>query len=160
MRLSVVVGFYNTYTHISRPSPSHLSQSLPLTQSHTHKTQEITIEALPTKEGVYVGVVLFRPDSPVIKAIKTKEDARTFFAGSFPQFLDIIKEQDLERFATGPIFKLPSFTYCGPQLHYGGKMVLLGDTIHSVKPYFGLGLNRCVCVCWRGGGGKREEGFV
>ena len=41
-------------------------------------------------------MVLFRPDSPVMAAIKTKEDARKFFAEKFPQFLDIIKEEDFE----------------------------------------------------------------
>jgi 2-polyprenyl-6-methoxyphenol hydroxylase-like FAD-dependent oxidoreductase len=102
---------------------------------------EVTIEALPTKEGVYVGVVLFRPTCPAIAGIKDKEDARQFFAGSFPQFIDVIKEEDLARFATGPTFRLPSFSYAGPNINYKDNTLLLGDCIHSVKPYFGLGLN-------------------
>jgi len=102
---------------------------------------EVTIEALPTKEGVYVGVVLFRPTCPAIARIKDKEDARQFFAGSFPQFIDVIKEKDLARFATGPTFRLPSFSYAGPNINYKDNTLLLGDCIHSVKPYFGLGLN-------------------
>ncbi|GAB5037954.1 fad dependent oxidoreductase [Nannochloropsis oceanica] len=102
---------------------------------------EVTIEALPTKEGVYVGVVLFRPTCPAIARIKDKEDARQFFAGSFPQFIDVIKEEDLARFATGPTFRLPSFSYAGPNINYKDNTLLLGDCIHSVKPYFGLGLN-------------------
>ena len=31
--------------------------------------------------------------------------------------------------------------YVGPALHQGGSTVLLGDAIHTVKPYFGLGVN-------------------
>lgn len=102
---------------------------------------EVTIEALPTREGIFVGVVLFRPDSSAIAKIQSKEDAREFFAGSFPQFLDVIREEDLARFATGPTFRLPSFSYCGPSIFYRDNTLLLGDCIHSVKPYFGLGLN-------------------
>ena len=37
--------------------------------------------------------------------------------------------------------RLPNFRYAGPRLHRGGSTVLLGDAIHSVKPYFGLGVN-------------------
>lgn len=102
---------------------------------------EVTIEALPTREGIYVGVVLFRPDSSAMAKIQSKEDAREFFAGSFPQFLDVIREEDLARFSTGPTFRLPSFSYCGPSIFYRDNTLLLGDCIHSVKPYFGLGLN-------------------
>jgi len=102
---------------------------------------EVTIEALPTKEGLYIGVVLFRPTCPAIAAIEDKEDARHFFAGSFPQFIDVIKEEDLARFATSPTFRLPNFSYAGPNINYKDNTLLLGDCIHSVKPYFGLGLN-------------------
>ena len=36
-------------------------------------------------------------------------------------------------FAQRPISRLPTFSYCGPELHYGGKAVLMGDAIHAVK---------------------------
>lgn len=55
-----------------------------------------TQKALPTKEGVYIGVVLFRPDSPLIAAIKSKEDAKAFFGEYFPQFVELLREEDLE----------------------------------------------------------------
>jgi 2-polyprenyl-6-methoxyphenol hydroxylase-like FAD-dependent oxidoreductase len=29
----------------------------------------------------------------------------------------------------------------GPDLHYADKAVLIGDVIHTVKPYFGIGVN-------------------
>lgn len=53
-------------------------------------------QALPTKEGTYIGVVLFRPDNPLIAAIKTKEDAKAFFAQYYPQFVEILQEEHLE----------------------------------------------------------------
>ena len=39
----------------------------------------ITIDALPTRRGPYVAVVLFRPDNEIIKTIKGASDARQFF---------------------------------------------------------------------------------
>ena len=46
----------------------------------------------------------------------------------------------MARVAKKPPSRLPSFRYVGPKLHHG-KVVLLGDCIHTVKPYFGLGAN-------------------
>lgn len=48
---------------------------------------------------------------------------------------------DLERFAAKGDSSLPTFSYAGPVLHYGSSACLLGDTIHTVKPYFGQGVN-------------------
>ena len=47
-----------------------------------------------------------------------------------------------QRFATGPIFKLPTFSYAGPELHYSDNTVLLGDTIHAVKVRLWLWLRK------------------
>lgn len=45
---------------------------------------------------MYIGVVLFRPDNALIAAIKTKEDAKAFFAEYYPQFVELLREEDLE----------------------------------------------------------------
>ena len=45
------------------------------------------------------------------------------------------------RFAAKTDRSLPSFSYAGPTLHHGGSACLVGDTIHTVKPYFGQGVN-------------------
>ena len=42
--------------------------------------------------------------------------------------------------AAKPPSNIPRFRYVGPALHQGGSTVLLGDAIHTVKPYFGLGV--------------------
>lgn len=39
-----------------------------------------------------------------------------------------------------PTSRLPQFRYAGPRLHHRNT-ALLGDAVHSVKPYFGLGVN-------------------
>lgn len=41
--------------------------------------EDINLEALPTKEGMQVGVLLFRPDNQRVLGLKTAADARTLF---------------------------------------------------------------------------------
>jgi 2-polyprenyl-6-methoxyphenol hydroxylase-like FAD-dependent oxidoreductase len=60
-------------------------------------------------------------------------------------------DSEIESFHTRTPGKLPQFRYAGPDLHYKDSAVLLGDTIHTVKPYFGLGVNSAledVKVLW------------
>ena len=40
---------------------------------------DITLEALPTKEGMQVGVLLFRPDDQRVLGLKNAADARKLF---------------------------------------------------------------------------------
>ena len=62
-----------------------------------------------------------------------------FFNSVFPQFSPYIKDADLDRFAKQKDLKLPIFSYTGPVLHRGRTACLVGDSIHTVKPYFGVG---------------------
>lgn len=48
---------------------------------------------------------------------------------------------DLARFAAKGDSSLPTFSYAGPVLHHGTSACLVGDTCHTVKPYFGQGVN-------------------
>ncbi|CAM9549319.1 unnamed protein product [Chrysoparadoxa australica] len=112
-------------------------------------TNGVTLEALPTVEGKQVGLVLFKPGEPLVDAVKTLPQARQFFQDLFPQFRPFLTDEAMKGFAERPLSKLPTFTYVYPILHAGGVCVLLGDTIKSVKPYFGLGVNSAfedVCV--------------
>ena len=102
---------------------------------------DINMDALPTKEGVFLGVVLYRPWDDRINSLRTKEDAKTFFNTYFPMFTPCLKLEDMERFAQMKPSKFTRFSYCGPKLHKGKSTVLLGDCIHTVKPFFGLGVN-------------------
>jgi flavin-dependent dehydrogenase len=52
-----------------------------------------------------------------------------------------IKDEDIESMANSKFFGLPSFGYVDKSLNMGGQGALLGDAIHTVKPYFGLGVN-------------------
>ena len=55
-------------------------------------------------------------------------------------FSSLIDDTVMERVAKKPVSRLPSFRYVSPKLHHG-KVLLLGDCVHTVKPYFGLGAN-------------------
>lgn len=102
---------------------------------------DINLDALPTKEGFHLGVILFRPGDDRVMNLKSGADARVFFEKYLPQFSPLIDDKDLDVFAKKPISKLPRFLYTGPVLHKGRSTVLLGDAIHCVKPYFGQGVN-------------------
>ncbi|GAX74395.1 hypothetical protein CEUSTIGMA_g1843.t1 [Chlamydomonas eustigma] len=102
----------------------------------------INIDCLPTCEGPLIGVVLFKPDHPDIQALRPgTEDAKQLFLKLFPMLMPALRDDDLLRFAAKRDCSLPTFSYAGPDLHYGGTSVLVGDTIHTVKPYFGQGVN-------------------
>jgi 2-polyprenyl-6-methoxyphenol hydroxylase-like FAD-dependent oxidoreductase len=73
--------------------------------------------------------------------LKTADDVRALFQEQFPAFLPALREVDLERFAAKQDCSLPTFSYAGPVLHHGSSSCLLGDAIHTVKPYFGQGVN-------------------
>ncbi|CAM9386006.1 unnamed protein product [Discosporangium mesarthrocarpum] len=116
--------------------------------NYSHRTkEEITLEMLPTKEGLQVGVLLFRPDNALVLGLKTVDDAKTLFKDLFPQFAGMIADGAYERLVTQPVSRLPVFSYSGPVLHLGRSAVLLGDAIKSVKPYFGLGVNTAFEDC-------------
>ena len=101
----------------------------------------INLDALPTQSGFHLGVVLFRPDDDRVLRLKSSTDARAFFLEHLPQFGPLIRDDDLETFATKPVSRLPRFSYGGPVLHNGATTCLVGDAIHCVKPYFGQGVN-------------------
>lgn len=82
-----------------------------------------------------------RPGDKRIAALKTGEDVRALFQQHFPAFLPAVREVDLQRFADKADSSLPSFSYAGPVLHHGRSACLVGDAIHTVKPYFGQGVN-------------------
>ena len=93
------------------------------------------------RAGNLVGLVLFKEDDQEVLSLSTKEESATFLKNEFPGLFPIMPQSEIEAFAGRTPGKLPYFKYAGPDLHYADKVVLLGDVIHTVKPYFGLGVN-------------------
>merc|ERR1719454_1219022 len=56
-------------------------------------------------------------------------------------FLDAIHPEDINNFHCQKYQSFPNFSYTYPTLNLASNSVLLGDAIHTVKPYFGLGAN-------------------
>lgn len=102
---------------------------------------DINIDALPTVEGKYIGVILFRPWDQRILKLTTLAEGRAFFDEMFPMISKLIIDSDILLFIQRKPSKLPKFSYAGPVLHRGKTTCLIGDAIHTVKPYFGAGVN-------------------
>ena len=100
----------------------------------------VVLEVLPTREGKGVGIALFKPGNAAIAEADTAEKAKAFFAEHFPMFREVIARDSYARFAAQREQRLPKFLYTGPELH-ATRTALIGDAIHTVKPYFGMGVN-------------------
>lgn len=126
------------YRILSIPIPEGEAKDL----NYSSRRAGITIEALPNKEGMLLGVILFKPSDERIAQLKTGSDAKALFQGIFPDWpTPLISDLEWDAFVRRRTRELPQFGFCGPELHCGTSAVLLGDAIHSVKPFFGLGLN-------------------
>ncbi|CAK8993765.1 Kynurenine 3-monooxygenase (Kynurenine 3-hydroxylase) [Durusdinium trenchii] len=110
--------------------------------NYSVRKDNVIVEALPNVEGDLLGVVLFRPTDERIEGLKSGAEAKKVFEELFPEWpTPMITDEEWDNFAARKTRQLPRFAYAGPELNLGGKCCLLGDAIHSVKPFFGLGLN-------------------
>ena len=78
---------------------------------------DINLDALPLKDGPYLGVILYRPWDERVTGLKNGKDARAFFDEVFPMFSPVIKDEDCQVFAEKRDSKLPVFSYAGPSIH-------------------------------------------
>jgi kynurenine 3-monooxygenase len=108
-----------------------------------NKALELGMDALPTMEGEMVAVLLCKPGSPVydrVSNLGTTAEASAFFQDTLPQVRPYLREEDLARFIEQPMNRLPSFQLVEGDLHQSladGGVLVLGDAIKAVKPYFG-----------------------
>ena len=56
-------------------------------------------------------------------------------------FSKMVSDENVEKVAKSKFSGLPNFQYAGGALHLGSCAGLIGDAIHTVKPYFGMGVN-------------------
>lgn len=106
------------------------------------KDGRVVFDALPADDqGNYCGVLLLRESDPMAQADTSAPDLRALLDEYVPQFSALVTDENVLAIAKRPPSRLPKFRFVGPQLHRGRSTVLLGDAIHTVKPYFGLGAN-------------------
>lgn len=128
------------YKSVPVAFPSHWPHDLNYSARSTGN--RVTFEALPSDAaGNYCALLLLKPDDDLSSADCEPRVLREFFDAEFPQFSALIDDQVMGAVAKKGASALPSFRYAGPRLHEGGRTVLLGDCVHTVKPYFGLGAN-------------------
>ena len=84
--------------------------------------------------------------------MRSAEDARGFFRTHFPAFEPCLRDEDLARFAKKKDSKFSRFLFVEPVLHFfrslerqgrstAAGVCLVGDSAHTVKPFFGSGVN-------------------
>ncbi len=116
--------------------PNQLNYSARSTDSR------ITLEALPfNQEGKMCALLLMKPTDDFAQANADQDEFATFFQNEFPQFNNLLTREELNAIANKPSSSLPAFRYVSPKLHVGKCTVILGDSAHTVKPYYGLGAN-------------------
>lgn len=113
-----------------------------LNYSARTKDGGVTFDALPAnKKGDYCGVLLLKKGHPLAKADTDPAELRQLMDDVLPQFSALLDDETIETVAKKPVSYLPGFRYAGPRLRQGDRCLILGDSAHTVKPYFGLGAN-------------------
>lgn len=113
-----------------------------LNYSARSKDGRVIFDALPADaNGNYCGVLLLKKEDELAAPDTEVSKLRELINEYLPQFSALIDDKNMAVIAKKPPSFLPSFRFAGPRLHQGDKCVVLGDAAHTVKPYFGLGLN-------------------
>eukprot|EP00960_Hanusia_phi_P057556 763600-Hanusia_phi.AAC.4 len=139
-----VVRYVDDNQRIYKTIPLKLPKGWRGDLNYSARTQDgrINIDALPASpNGDYCAVLLLRANDPLAAANTDPKELRALMDKNLPQFSKLIDDEALGAIAAKPPSRLPSFRYVEPYLHRGDSTVLLGDAIHTVKPYFGLGVN-------------------
>lgn len=113
-----------------------------LNYSARTKGGRINYDALPAnRNGNYCGVLLMKEDDEFAAADSDPQKFRNLLDEALPQFSSLLDDETVASVAQKPPSFLPSFRYAGPRLNQGDHTLILGDSAHTVKPYFGLGAN-------------------
>ena len=138
-----VVRYSSNNARVYKTIPIYLPDNMRKDLNYSARTKGgVALECLPTKEGLLIGIMLVKPDDEATcETLTNPTSLKAFFKEEFPMFNGFIKEKDIEAMANSKFFGLPNFGYVANGLNMGGMAALLGDTIHTVKPYFGLGVN-------------------
>jgi 2-polyprenyl-6-methoxyphenol hydroxylase-like FAD-dependent oxidoreductase len=113
-----------------------------LNYSARTKDGRINYDALPAdRNGNYCGVLLIKDTDEFAAPNTDPKKLRLLLDENLPQFSCLLDDKTVEEIAKKDISYLPSFRYAGPRLNQGDRTLIIGDSAHTVKPYFGLGAN-------------------
>lgn len=132
-----VTRFHDDNPRVYKSVPVTFPEHWPFDLNYSARSTKsrVTFEALPSDaNGNYCALLLMRPDDELASANCDPKILRSFFEEEFPQFSKLIKDDVMADVAKKRASSLPSFRYAGPRLHEGSRTVLLGDSIHTVKP--------------------------
>ncbi len=102
----------------------------------------VIFDALPANDkGAYVGVLLMRGDDEMAQPNVNPVVFRQFLQDQIPQFISLLDPDVTAAAAKSAAAFLPQFRYITPRMYQGKRTILLGDTAHTVKPFFGMGAN-------------------
>ncbi|RHZ76809.1 hypothetical protein Glove_192g11 [Diversispora epigaea] len=105
---------------------------------HIWPRHSFMLIALPNKNKSFT-CTLFMPHEN-FDSIKTEDDLITFFQCNFPDFIQLIGEQQLKKeFFHNPKGSLLSIK-CKPY-HYRNRAIFIGDAAHCMVPFYGQGMN-------------------
>ena len=114
-----------------------------LNYSARSKDGRVFFDSLPADaDGNQCGVLLLKRDDPLAQENSDPKELRVLFNEVFPQFSTQLSDEVIASIAKKRPSFLPSFRYAAPRLNQGDRTVILGDAIHTVKPYFG----KCACA--------------
>jgi kynurenine 3-monooxygenase len=107
------------------------------------RTGRVIFDALPANDQRdYVGVLLLSKDDGMARPNVDAKAFHEFLKDEIPQFVNFLDFTTITKVAKRAPSPLPMFRYVTPRMHHGdGRIVLLGDCAHTVKPYFGMGAN-------------------
>ncbi|KAJ7508586.1 FAD/NAD-binding domain-containing protein [Mycena galericulata] len=134
---------YLSHEYIEIKMPPGVDSSgqsfFPLDPDHLHVWPRggFTIVAIPNKNKSFT-CALFAPKS-LFETVQLPESLIPWFKSQFPDFFSLLGEnQLLHEFQSNPRSQLIT-TKANP--YHKGSVVILGDSAHSMVPFYGQGLN-------------------
>jgi len=130
----------HAYIELHMPADPSKPGGFAIDKNHLHiwPRHAFMLIALPNKDGSFT-LTLFLPFSS-LEAIKTRQQARQFFADNFPSALAVVGEDRmLDDFEKNPRGNLVTINVTPTS--WGSNAILLGDASHSMVPFYGQGLN-------------------
>jgi len=127
------------YKELTIPANADNSHKLDASSFHIWPRERFMFIAMPNIDGSFT-CTLFMPfeGENSFESIKTKEQAKSFFAIHFPN-VDHLIEDLAEDFFKNPTSAMVTMK-CYPWT-YWDKVALVGDSAHAIVPFYGQGMN-------------------